>query len=92
MTHAEAQARSPTSSGGRSRAVELNGPITVDINSDGTVASITVPIARDGTDAASNASFRVLRDEIVPQTVGTIPGDEVGVTGLTAEWKDFSDG
>jgi len=36
-------------------------PITVDINNDGTVANVTVPIAGNGTDAASNAAFRVAR-------------------------------
>ena len=33
-------------------------PITVDVNKDGTVANITIPIAGNGTDAASNASLR----------------------------------
>ena len=66
-------------------------PITVDTNEDGTVANITVPIAGNGTDAASNAAFRVLRDEIVPQTVGALPNTEAGVTGQTAAWKDQAD-
>jgi RND superfamily putative drug exporter len=66
-------------------------PITVDVNEQGTVANITVPIAGNGTDAASNAAFRVLREEIVPQTVGALPAAEAGVTGLTAAWKDQAD-
>ena len=66
-------------------------PITVDVNKDGTVANISVPIAGNGTDAASNASFRLLRDEIVPETVGALPNAEAGVTGQTAEWKDSAD-
>ena len=63
-------------------------PITVDVNRAGTVANITVPIAGNGTDAASNAAFRDLRDTIVPETVGALPGAQAGVTGRTAEWKD----
>jgi len=63
-------------------------PITVDVNGEGTVANITVPIAGNGTDAASNAAFHVLRDSIVPQTVGAVPNSEAGVTGRTAQWKD----
>jgi uncharacterized membrane protein YdfJ with MMPL/SSD domain len=63
-------------------------PITIDKNGDGTIANITVPIEGRGTDAASNASLAILRDEIVPQTVGALPNTETGVTGLTAEWKD----
>jgi RND superfamily putative drug exporter len=66
-------------------------PITVDVNEDGTVANITVPIAGNGTDAASNASFRLLRGEIVPETVGALPDTEAGVTGQTAEWRDSAD-
>ena len=63
-------------------------PITVDVNRQGTVAKITVPIAGNGTDAASNAAFHLLRDTIVPETVGAVPDAEAGVTGLTAAWKD----
>jgi len=63
-------------------------PITVDANKQGTVAKITVPIAGNGTDAASNAAFHLLRDTIVPQTVGAVPNADAGVTGLTAAWKD----
>jgi uncharacterized membrane protein YdfJ with MMPL/SSD domain len=63
-------------------------PITVDVNASGTVANITVPIAGNGTDAASNASFRMLRNEVVPETVGALPDAEAGVTGQTAEWRD----
>jgi uncharacterized membrane protein YdfJ with MMPL/SSD domain len=63
-------------------------PITVDVNRDGTVANITVPIAGNGTDAASNAAFRMLRTEVVPETVGALPDTQAGVTGQTAEWRD----
>ena len=66
-------------------------PITVDVNTDATVANITVPIEGKGTDAASNASLASLRDVIVPETVGSLPGAEAGVTGLTAQWKDQAD-
>ena len=63
-------------------------PIVVTTNEQGTVADITVPIAGNGTDAASNAAFHLLRDTIVPETVGAVPASEAGVTGLTAAWKD----
>jgi RND superfamily putative drug exporter len=70
---------------------QLNGPITVDINRAGTVASISVPVDGSGSDSASNVSLAVLRDDIVPATVDRIPGAEVGVSGFTAQSKDFSD-
>jgi len=66
-------------------------PITVAVSDDGTVANITVPIEGSGTDAASTASLAALRDEIVPETVGALPGVETGVTGLTAQWHDSTD-
>jgi uncharacterized membrane protein YdfJ with MMPL/SSD domain len=76
----------------RARASEQMGePIIIDVNDDATVANITVPIAGTGTDPASNTALAELRDEIVPETVGGLPGAEAGVTGLTAEWKDTGD-
>jgi uncharacterized membrane protein YdfJ with MMPL/SSD domain len=66
-------------------------PITVDVNHDGTVANITVPIEGKGTDAGSKASLATLRDVIVPDTVGAVPDTESGVTGLTARWLDGTD-
>jgi uncharacterized membrane protein YdfJ with MMPL/SSD domain len=69
----------------------MHEPITVDVNEAGTVADITVPIEGSGTDDESNASLAVLRNEIVPTTVGAQPDAEAGVTGLTAQWKDSTD-
>jgi uncharacterized membrane protein YdfJ with MMPL/SSD domain len=69
----------------------MHAPITVDKSPNGTVANITVPIDGKGTDAVSHAALAELREEIVPETVGAAPNTEVGVTGLTAEWKDTQD-
>jgi RND superfamily putative drug exporter len=76
------------------RALEtglMNDPIDVDVNPAGTVAFISIPIEGDGTDSTSNQALAALRDEIVPATVGTLEGSEVGVTGFTAQAKDFND-
>ena len=67
------------------------GPITVDTNSNHTIANITVPILGKGTDAQSNASLAALREDVLPRTVGALPNVQAGVTGLTAEWKDQKD-
>jgi uncharacterized membrane protein YdfJ with MMPL/SSD domain len=67
---------------------QMYEPITIDVNADSTVANITVPIAGTGTDDASNGAVALLRDEIIPATVGALPDAEAGVTGLTAQWKD----
>ena len=66
-------------------------PITVEVNENATVARISIPIAGEGTDAESYASLRLLRDSIVPETVGALPKAQAGVTGLTATWKDDAD-
>jgi RND superfamily putative drug exporter len=66
-------------------------PITMAVNRAGTVANITIPIDGAGSDKASNASLKMLRDTVIPETVGKVPGTEAGVTGLTAQWKDSGD-
>src|SRR5205814_10578786 len=66
-------------------------PITVDTNSNHTIANITVPILGKGTDAQSNASLAALRENVLPQTVGALPNVQAGVTGFTAEWNDQKD-
>ena len=70
---------------------QMHEPITVDVNDDATVASITVPIEGKGTDSTSQASLATLREDIVPATVGALPDVEAGVTGLTASWIDQTD-
>jgi uncharacterized membrane protein YdfJ with MMPL/SSD domain len=69
----------------------LHAPITIDVNDAGTVANIAIPIDGNGSDSASNASLATLRDDVVPATVGALPDVETGVTGFTAQSKDFGD-
>ena len=69
----------------------MNEPIDVDINPAKTVANINIPVEGDGTDSTSNQALAALREEIIPPTVGTLAGVEVGVTGTTAQAKDFAD-
>jgi RND superfamily putative drug exporter len=68
----------------------MHEPILVDINKAATVANIAIPIDGEGTDAASKAALAVLRNEIVPDTVGALPNSESGVTGLTAGSTDVT--
>jgi uncharacterized membrane protein YdfJ with MMPL/SSD domain len=70
---------------------ELSEPSHVDISPDKTVAVVSLAIKGSGTDAASERSLDVLRSEVVPATVGKLPGAEVAVTGVTAGSKDFID-
>ncbi len=52
----------------------MNEPIDVDVNAAKTVATISIPVEGDGTDATSNAALATLRDEIVPPTLGRTAG------------------
>jgi uncharacterized membrane protein YdfJ with MMPL/SSD domain len=70
---------------------QLAKPTTVDISPDKTVATVALAVKGTGTDAASERSLAVLRDDVVPATVGKLQGAEVAVTGFTAGSKDFND-
>ena len=70
---------------------QLMEPSSVEVNPAKTVATVALAVKGDGTDAASERSLAVLRDDVVPATVGRVPGAEVAVTGFTAESKDFDD-
>jgi len=68
---------------------EMFRPIEVDVNSAGTVALVSIPIAGNGTNSASKNAVDRLRDDLVPATVGAIPGTTTGVGGMTAQSIDF---
>jgi uncharacterized membrane protein YdfJ with MMPL/SSD domain len=70
---------------------ELSEPSGVDISPDKTVAVVSLAVKGKGTDAASEHSIRVLREDVVPATVGKLGNAEVAVSGLTASSKDFLD-
>ena len=60
---------------------DVHEPITVAVNADATVANITIPVEGNGTDDDSIAALEILREEIVPETVGALPNADSGVTG-----------
>ena len=66
-------------------------PITTDVNAKRTLAQIDIPIAGDGSDSKSNAALAELRDDLIPATIGSVPGVTADVTGYTASSKDFND-
>ena len=70
---------------------KLHEPVDIDINPAKTVATVDLAVDGTGTDAASERSLAVLRDQVVPATVGSLDGAEVAVTGFTAGSKDFND-
>ena len=70
---------------------ELSDPSGVDISPDKTVAVVSMAVKGSGTDSASNRSVEVLREDVVPATVGKLKNAEVAVSGMTAWNKDFLD-
>ena len=68
---------------------QMHEPFTVDVNSERTVARISIPLVGDGTNTASENALRTLRSSIIPSTVGTV--GTAYVTGLTARSADFND-
>ncbi len=69
----------------------MHEPIMVDVNAKGTVANISIPMDGKTTDPEAVAAIHLLRDEIIPNTVGGLADVEAGVTGLAAQWQDGSD-
>jgi uncharacterized membrane protein YdfJ with MMPL/SSD domain len=69
----------------------MNEPIDIDVNPTKTVANVSIPIEGSGIDSTSNQALAALRDDIIPPTLGALEGSEVGVTGTTAQAKDFND-
>jgi RND superfamily putative drug exporter len=63
-------------------------PIEVDVNDSHDVARVTIPLVGNGVDDRSNAALRTLRDDILPATVGRVPGATFAVTGNTAQSVD----
>jgi uncharacterized membrane protein YdfJ with MMPL/SSD domain len=68
----------------------FGAPITADVSPDQSVAVLSIPVQGDGNDDASIASLNQLRDDLVPQTVGSLNGVAAGVTGQTAQSEDFN--
>jgi RND superfamily putative drug exporter len=69
---------------------EMFQPITITANAARTAAIINVPLAGNGEDAASAAALATLRTNVIPATLGALPGAKVAVGGLTAATVDFN--
>jgi uncharacterized membrane protein YdfJ with MMPL/SSD domain len=67
-----------------------HSPFTVNGGADGRGASLELPLTGAGDNAASRRAIEVLRDDLVPATLGRVPGIETAVTGATAEDVDFT--
>jgi len=70
---------------------EIHQPIQVAVNPDKTVARIDMPLAGNGEDAAAYKALNVLRKQVIPPVLNTLPlGTQALVTGDTAGSYDFN--
>jgi len=63
-------------------------PIDVEISASHRVARVTIPLIGNGVDAKSNNALDTLRTEVLPATIGKVPGATFAVTGPTAQSVD----
>jgi RND superfamily putative drug exporter len=70
---------------------QMHEPFNVQINTQHDVAVVSVPLSGKGTDATSYRALDTLRQSVIPQTLGQVPGVRAQVTGMTAGSKDFND-
>jgi RND superfamily putative drug exporter len=68
----------------------LRGPVTVTTVASGRALIAYMPLAGNGSDPASIAAVRTLRDQALPATLGRVPGITYAVAGFTATSSDWT--
>jgi RND superfamily putative drug exporter len=66
------------------------GATTVEWNPSHTIARVTLALPGNGVDAQSNKALLTLRNQLLPATVGEVPGVSYAVTGQTAGAYDWN--
>ena len=69
----------------------MHEPITVEASTSRRAARVLIPLEGKGTDAASNRALDTLRSQVIPATLGKVPGVTARTTGWTAGSRDFND-
>jgi uncharacterized membrane protein YdfJ with MMPL/SSD domain len=69
---------------------EMQNPIQVEKSPDGSAFQVDIPLAGEAADDVSYHALATLRNEILPATVGTVPGAGYAVGGGTAMSHDFN--
>jgi uncharacterized membrane protein YdfJ with MMPL/SSD domain len=68
----------------------FRGPVDASVASNHHVLVMGLPIAGSGTDARSKQALSLLRERLIPATVGRVPGARTLVSGLTASSEDYN--
>jgi RND superfamily putative drug exporter len=67
-----------------------HAPLLTTGTADGQSGAVFVPLDGAGNNKASRRAIQTLRHELIPQTIGSIPGARTAVTGDIAEDVDFT--
>ena len=67
------------------------GAVSSDSNATHTVGRIAIPLPGNGSDGVSNRALLTLREQLLPPTIGKIPGVSYAVTGTTAQSYDWNE-
>jgi putative drug exporter of the RND superfamily len=90
----DATKRALTDLAGRTQGNRLFAPIDgapeITVSKDGTVATMDVATPFAGRSDEARASLKELRTDLVPATVGQVPGVEYAVGGFVAESVDYA--
>jgi len=65
-------------------------PFQTSVDRTHTVARVDIPLIGSGEDKASVNALRALRDDVLPRTIGRVPGATYAVAGETAGTHDFN--
>jgi uncharacterized membrane protein YdfJ with MMPL/SSD domain len=63
-------------------------PITADVSASRHAARVSIPLAGNGTDAASMTALGLLRNTVIPATIGRVPGVTVHTSGMAGTTLD----
>ena len=69
----------------------MSEPIDVRVNPRRTLAVVEIPLKGTGESEQALASLAALREDVIPATIGRVPGATVDVSGNTTGSKDFND-
>jgi putative drug exporter of the RND superfamily len=67
----------------------IHDPVTTTVIGGGRALVVAVPLAGNGADTASDNALLTLRNQLLPDTIGKIPGASYAVTGDTASLHDI---
>jgi RND superfamily putative drug exporter len=65
-------------------------PITSQVSASRGAERVSIPLAGSGTNAASVDALALLRNRVIPATIGRVPGVTVQTTGETGQTVDFN--